>query len=295
MDTITVEDTHLAYRVTGIGEPLVLVHANISDLRSWEPVEVELSRSFEVVNYSRRYAHPNRPIPVGASDPFEVHVRDLIALVETIGRGPVHLLGNSSGAFIALLAAAQRPDLVRSLSLEEPPVASMFVRRLPPTPIDMLTLLTTAPGVFVAFARFGAGALGPATKAFEAGDDEKALDAFTRGVLGPTFHARITPERRQQMLDNLAAHRAALLGAGLPAFVPDQARAIRTPTQLIRGEHTSHFQRRVNERLAALIPGARNVVIPHASHLVHEDNPAAVATAVRDLISQVKRTSELTH
>lgn len=169
MTTISVEGEQLAYRVSGQGVPLVLVHANISDIRSWEPVEGLLAGSFRLVSYSRRFAHPNSPIAPGADDPFEAHVEDLISLIESQDLGTVHLLGNSAGAFIALLAAHRRPDLVRSLSLEEPPVVSMFVRSLPPTPAEMARLLVTAPGAFAAFVKFGAGAIGPATKAFREG------------------------------------------------------------------------------------------------------------------------------
>jgi pimeloyl-ACP methyl ester carboxylesterase len=107
-------------------------------------------------------------------DQLEVHVRDLVALIEEQELGPVHLLGNSSGAFVSLLVADQRPDLVRSLSLEEPPVVSMFLQALPPKPVEMFKLLVTAPGAAVAFAKFGAGTMGPTVKAFQQGNDDAA-------------------------------------------------------------------------------------------------------------------------
>jgi pimeloyl-ACP methyl ester carboxylesterase len=282
--TIAINDEQLAFRMTGSGQPLVLVHANISDLRSWEPIESLLAERFQVINYSRRFAHPNRPIDPGVDDQLEVHAQDLIALIEAQDLGPVHLLGNSSGAIVSLLVAHQRPDLVRSLSLEEPPVVSMFVKALPPKPAEMFKLLVTAPGALVAFVKFGAGSMGPSIKAFQRGDDDAALDAFGKGVLGVKAYANVSAARRRQMRDNLAVHRAALLGAGLPVFTPEQAKALTVPTQLIRGSETSHFQRRINQRLAALIPGARDVVVSSASHLVHEDDPAAVAGAVREFV-----------
>ena len=40
---------------------------------------------------------------------------DTIAFVERVVGGPVLLLGHSDGAVVALLAALQRPDLVRAL------------------------------------------------------------------------------------------------------------------------------------------------------------------------------------
>jgi pimeloyl-ACP methyl ester carboxylesterase len=278
---LDLDGTSLAYRQSGAGDPMVLVHANISDMRSWEPLEPLVAEHFRVINYSRRFAHPNRPVDDGVGDALEQHAEDLVALIETLRLGKVHLVGNSSGAFVCLLAAQQRPDLVRTLTLEEPPVVSMFLQALPPRPAELLELLFSSPGALVALLRFGAGAIGPATKAFQEGKDSAALDLFARGVLGDAAYARITPARRRQMMDNIEAHRAAMLGAGLPVFTATDAAAIEVPTQLLRGSETPAFQRRINQRLAALIPGATDVCIANASHLVHEDNPQLVAEVIR--------------
>jgi pimeloyl-ACP methyl ester carboxylesterase len=275
-----------AYREVGRGDPMVLVHANLSDLRSWASLEPLVAEHFRVISYSRRFAYPNRPAGPDDTDPLSQHADDLVALVEQLGLGKVHLVGNSSGAFISLLAAQQRPDLTRTLTLEEPPVVSMFLQALPPRPGELFKLALTSPGALAAFLSFGARAIGPATKAFQQGDDAAGLDFFARGVLGAAAHAKLTPTRRQQMMDNITAHRAAMLGAGLPVFTPAEAASVTTPTQLIRGVDTPSFQRRVNQRLAASIPFARDVCISNASHLVHEDNPHAVAEAILSFCSE---------
>jgi len=41
-------------------------------------------------------------------------------LIETLGRGPVHLVGNSMGGAVAIRVAAARPDLVKTLTLVSP-------------------------------------------------------------------------------------------------------------------------------------------------------------------------------
>jgi len=278
---LEIDGVSFAYRESGRGDPMVLVHASLSDMRSWEPLEPLVAEHFRVINYSRRFAHPNRPADDGASDALSQHAEDLVALIEKLRLGKVHLVGNSSGAFVALLAAQQRPDLARTLTLEEPPVVSMFLHALPPKPGELFKLLFSSPGALVALLKFGAGAIGPATKAFAQGNDAAALDLFARGVLGAAAFARLSAARKQQMMDNIKAHRAAMLGAGLPVFTAAEAAAIQTPTQLIRGVDTPDFQRRINQRLAGLIPGAEDVCVPNASHLVHEDNPQAVADAIR--------------
>lgn len=280
--TVEVGDTALAYRESGRGDPLVLVHASLSDLRSWEPIEPQLAAYFRTINYSRRFAFPNQQITEGTDEVLAQHARDLIALIENLRLGKVHLVGNSSGAFVCLLAAKQRPDLIRTLTLEEPPVISMFLKSLPPKPGEMLKLLFTAPTTLLALIKAGAGAIGPATKAFANNDNERALELFSRGVLGAATYAKITPARKQQMLDNLAAHRAALLGSGLPVFTAKEAATLQLPTQLLYGSDTPIFQQRINRRLAESMPDATNIRIAGASHLVHEDNPEAVATAIID-------------
>jgi pimeloyl-ACP methyl ester carboxylesterase len=279
--SLSVNGVTFACRVSGQGDPMVLVHPSISDMRSWESLEPLLATHFRVLSYSRRYAHPNRPIGDRDDDPLVQHAHDLIGLIEKLALGKVHLVGNSSGAFVCLLVAHMRPDLVRSLTLEEPPVVSMFLRALPPPPGDVLKLLFSSPAALFQLIKFGAGAIGPATKAFQQGKDEKALGLFARGVLGDAAFARLSEVRWQQMRGNLKPHRAALLGSGLPNFTPAQAAAIRVPTQLVHGAETPAFQRLINQRLAHTIPGATDICVPNASHFVHEDNPQAVAEIVR--------------
>jgi pimeloyl-ACP methyl ester carboxylesterase len=46
---------------------------------------------------------------------------DLLALLRKLDASPAHLVGNSSGAYIALVFAMQHPEAVRSLVLGEPP------------------------------------------------------------------------------------------------------------------------------------------------------------------------------
>jgi pimeloyl-ACP methyl ester carboxylesterase len=279
---IELNDAVLACRESGSGVPVVLVHASLSDMRSWEPIEQRVSKAFRVVNYSRRFHFPNLPIEKDGDDTLSQHADDLIALIEKLQLGKAHLVGNSSGAFVCLLAAQRRPDIVRTLTLEEPPVVSLFLKTLPPGPAESLKLLLSSPAAFVAFAKFGAGAIGPATAAFRKGDDGTALDHFVRGVVGAAYFSKITPARRQQMVDNVSVHRASLLGSGLPVFTAGDAGAIRIPTQLVCGNDTPSFQRRINRRLAELIPGAKDVCVPNASHFVHEDNPQAVADLILD-------------
>lgn len=56
--------------------------------------------------------------PVPRNDCAE-DARDVLDLIESLSDGP-HLVGHSSGGVVALLAAAKRPDKIKSLTLIEP-------------------------------------------------------------------------------------------------------------------------------------------------------------------------------
>ena len=152
---LDINGTKLAYRVMGHGEPMVLIHANISDMRSWVCMQSKLAERFRVIVYSRRYAWPNEPIAEGADDPWSTHADDLAALIEKLAIGPVHALGNSTGAFVALLLARRRPELFRTLILEEPPVLSLFLPDNPPSLGQILMFFLSHPLSFLPVVVYG--------------------------------------------------------------------------------------------------------------------------------------------
>src|SRR2546421_5932921 len=119
--TVEVNGARLAYVERGEGEPVVFVHGSICDLTFWEPILEPVGRHVRAIAYSRRWAWPNEPIPDGVLDSIDVHAKDLIALIEELRIGPVHLVGNSFAAFISLVVACDLPDLVLRLVAPQPP------------------------------------------------------------------------------------------------------------------------------------------------------------------------------
>ncbi len=98
---------------TGSGPRVVFVHGSIVDAsRTWRQQE-DLAERWTLVL-------PNRPGFAG-SPPLERPDFEVEAplIAELLGEG-AHLVGHSYGAVIALLAAALRPEAVRSLTISEP-------------------------------------------------------------------------------------------------------------------------------------------------------------------------------
>jgi pimeloyl-ACP methyl ester carboxylesterase len=111
-------ETDLHVVELGQGEPIVFVHGSFDCAEETFPGQRELADQYRVVLVDRR-GYGDSP-PAVRFD-FDSQVDDLIAV---LGRG-AHLVGQSYGGVLCLLAAGRRPDLVRSLTLIEPPAFSV--------------------------------------------------------------------------------------------------------------------------------------------------------------------------
>src|SRR5687767_14457706 len=66
------------------------------------------------------------PAPADGDYTIAAHARAVIGLMEETG--PAHLFGNSLGGAVSVRVAAQRPDLVRSLTLVSPALPDLLPR-----------------------------------------------------------------------------------------------------------------------------------------------------------------------
>jgi pimeloyl-ACP methyl ester carboxylesterase len=285
--TVTVNGAELAYVERGSGDPIILVHGSISDLRIWEKQMVALSESHHAIAYSRRYAWPNAAIPDGVDDPMGPHVDDLAELIRKLDSGPAHLVGNSRGGFICLLTALRYPELVRSIAVEEPPVMPLLVSNQPKPP-EIVKLLLTDPRSGAALLKFFGTGMGPAIKALKKGYVEAGVRVFARGVLGADVYESLPAQVKEAMQANGKLLSAELLGEGFPAFGEADAPRITQPTLLMTGEKSPALFRRLIERLHELLPNAQRVHIAGASHLMHYEKPSAVNAAVLEFIAGVE-------
>jgi pimeloyl-ACP methyl ester carboxylesterase len=283
--TVSVNGADLAYIESGTGDAVIFVHGAISDLRIWVKQMAAFAENHRAIAYSRRYAWPNADIPDGVDDQIWPHVDDLAELITKLDAAPAHLVGNSWGGFICLLTALRYPDLVRSITVEEPPVMPLFVSNQP-KPQELLKLLLTRPRSGAALMKFFGTGMGPAIKAFKKGDLDAGVIVFAKGVLGADVYESLPAEVKDAMRANGKALSSELLGAGMPTFSADDARRIKTPTLLVTGEKSPALLRRLTDRLQELVPNTQRVNIAGASHLMHYEKPSPVNTAVMDFIAR---------
>lgn len=183
--------------------------------------------------------------------------RDLLAVVDELRDGPVHLVGHSFGGLVSRAAVLQRPEAFRSLTLMgSGPAGLTGPRTAVLAPLRELAaqgieaLVETMDQLNAADARF------------------LALDASTQGFL------------RDRML---ATSAASLIGMshdleGEPDRV-EQLRATGLPLLVLHGEDDDAWSPAVQADMAERL-GAAYAVVPDAVHSPAVENPEATAKAL---------------
>jgi pimeloyl-ACP methyl ester carboxylesterase len=259
MKRARVDGLELEYELRGSGEPVVLIHWGIGAVWAAPLLgEPALAERYTLLNYHRAgFAGSDRVDgPIGMAD----HAAHCHHLMQQLGIERAHVVGHSSSAVIALQLALDSPDSVQTLALMEP------ARPAPTTDVQ---------------AAFVRDFVAPAMGQYRAGDRAGAMDTFARGVFGPDYREPL--ERTLSgAVEQTVADADAFFGQELPAlqqwsFTEDDARRITQPALAVRGERTAPtFPERL-ELLASWLPNVEPFELPNATHLLHVEQPHAMA------------------
>lgn len=101
----------------GTGPSLLLLHGLFGRATTWHDTARWLTPHFRVVGLDQRgHGLSDKPDNDYA---MERYAADAAAVIEQLGLGPAAVVGHSMGALVAWMLAAQRPDLVRGIVLED--------------------------------------------------------------------------------------------------------------------------------------------------------------------------------
>jgi pimeloyl-ACP methyl ester carboxylesterase len=253
---VTVRGAELAWVEQGSGTPVVFVHGSGADLRTWGYQMGPVAQaSLRAVAYSRRFHHPNAPPAEGDAYTSAMHAADLAGFIEALRAGAVHIVASSYGGVVALLAARDRPALIRTMVLTEPAMLSLLPAGSP--------------------AAQQAAVLQSSRSLVARGDPDTALRAFVDAVFGPGAYYLMPPSTREMLTDNLPElRREAEAPPGDPPFTCDDARAVKAPVLLVTGGSSPSFFKVIDERLAECLPAVEAVTVTGASHAVHAQQTA---------------------
>jgi pimeloyl-ACP methyl ester carboxylesterase len=253
----------LAYDDTGMG-PLVVCVPGMGDLRSAYRFSTPLlaAAGYRVVTLDVRGMGETSvswgDYSVGAIG------GDVIALVEALGSGPAHLVGNSMAAGAAVVAAARRPELVRSLVLTAP-----FVRDVMPA--------------WAAAAIFGPLLSGPWRAAL--------WDWYVRKA----FPTRVPPDAADEALrrNRNLAEPGRFAAFRSMAMTSKRASAERladvgSPVLVVMGTHDPDFRNPAKEaQFVANALRGKILMIEGAGHYPQADSPEAFAAGLIEFFDSV--------
>jgi non-heme chloroperoxidase len=258
----------------GEGEPVVFVHGSIGDYRTWGYQFEPFSADYKVISYSRRYHYPNVWTGDGLDYSTGLHASDCAAFIKALGLGPAHIIGQSSGASIAAQCASAYPEVTRTLIVDEPDWMHWLIELGGQAYVDEWVATVDR----------------QAAKALAAGDDEGAIRIYTDGVLGAGTYAKMAPEQRVVMLDNVPELKAELKCADIffSPFSFDDARRIKAPTLLIEGSASLPMFRPIAAKFMECVPKIERGVVDGAPHAAHFMAPDGFNEVVLDFLHRHK-------
>ncbi len=252
----------IAYDVTGSG-PLVICVPGMGDLRSsyrhlFGPL---VNAGYRVVTTDLRGHGDSDPIFADYND--EATASDILALIDHLGI-PAIVIGNSMAAGAAVIAAAERPDLVSGLVLLGP-----FVRNPPTNPL-MVALFR------VLMARPWAAAV-------------------WKSYL-PSLYKGRTPDDQADYLSSVSAaltrpgYARAFSLTTRTTHAPAEAalNRVTAPTLVVMGELDPDFPNPASEAgWIAQRLSARVLMVAEAGHYPQSQRPDLVAPAVASFLTEV--------
>jgi pimeloyl-ACP methyl ester carboxylesterase len=248
MNTVTSADrTAIVYDIQGQGPAVIVVDGAMSLRQSKAQLAELLATSFTVVNYDRRGRGDS-----GDTRPYGVarEVEDINALIDEVG-GTASLFGHSSGATLALEAAAQLGAKVGKLALYEPPHTDDPADRKPWA--TYIAQLTEA---------LAAGRHGDAVALFMrfVGMPDEQIAGMRQAPFWPGMEA-VAPTLAYDHTGVLGPDRAvpAARAAGVP-----------TPALLMYGDASFPFMRETAEKLSRAMPQAQLRVLAGQTHDVDQ-------------------------
>ncbi|MCB0931953.1 MAG: alpha/beta hydrolase [Mycobacterium sp.] len=236
----------------GTGRPLVLVHGLMGRGTTWSRQLPWLARRGAVYTYDAPW-HRGVDIEDAESISTERFLAELGAAVEELGR-PAVLVGHSMGALHSWCLAAERPDLVDAVVVED--MAPDFVGR---TTGPWEPWVHALPAEYES-AEAVCAEFGPAAGRY-------FLEAFDRTETGWRLHGR--PQRWLAI--------AAEWGT---RDYWRQWRAVRAPVLLIEAENSVAPPGQMQRMLEIAGDRATYVRVPGAGHLVHDEAPEIYREAV---------------
>lgn len=155
----------------------------------------------------------------------------------------------------------EHPELVRSLTLGEPPYPS---------------LLQNIPGADTIWENFVRKIHNPSAEAFKKGNNEKGVEIYINGVMGDSlFFSQIPAKNRETMMVNIPELRAiALTKEPYPVISCNELQKIKVQVLLVGGDKSIAQFTATTKELDRCLSNNELAILPNTSHRLQNQNPS---------------------
>lgn len=249
----------LNVRETGSGPVAIFLHGITAAAAVWDPILQLVGSTFRAIAVDQRgHGRSGKPEDAYSADAF---AKDVIALIETLGSDRAVVVGHSLGARNAVVAAVQRPDLVRAA------VAIDFTPYIEDEVFESLeTRVNGGDRPFASLAEIEAYLQNRYVNLPPDAVRRRALHAYHR--VGDDFRPLASPAA-------MTATARGLREDLVPAF-----EHVKVPVQLVRGAESKLVSPAAWERTKMLRPDMAALEVPGTDHYVPEEAPAVIAAEV---------------
>ncbi|ASD63705.1 alpha/beta fold hydrolase [Bdellovibrio bacteriovorus] len=246
---------------------IVLSPLVYTDTTVYEPIARILADDYRVITYDHRGLGRSEHT---VSPSLESGAKDVAALIEQLGVGPCHFVGNCLGAYIGLQLAIRRSDLLKSCTL------------------------------------MGAVAEGEsdetikAMEGFVANIKKEGMKAgvndFAKMWFGDTFRATKDPiqvSRREKWLSHIKHMKPEEMDSALQIFrrtdMSEELNKVHCAVLILAGDEDSPSNLEAYRRMAKALPAGEYKTIHHAGFALVIEQPEEVAENIRTFVGKVER------
>ncbi|MGS0685970.1 alpha/beta fold hydrolase [Nakamurella sp. GG22] len=261
MDRIDVGGLGVAFRRTGSGPPLLLLHGALCDSRDWRRQMDCFAAHFTVIAWDAPGCGDSDDLPspdYGLDD----HIDTLAGFIRAVGLDHPHVLGLSLGSVLAIALKARYPDSARSLTL-----ASAYAGwggSLPPSEVQHRIRLTL--------------------QDLERPSGEAARE-FVATLLPPDAPRWQVEEQIDMITQARPATTRAILTRIAPVDLRPALALIDVPTLLLYGDDDVRAPAAVAAAMHAQIPGSLLIQLAGVGHCGHVQAPTEWNRAVLDFLN----------
>ncbi|HET7038109.1 MAG TPA: alpha/beta hydrolase [Thermomicrobiaceae bacterium] len=262
---LAVPGGELYYRVDDFTDPwrprqtILLVHSAAGNVERWRCWIPTLARRYRVVRFDLRGHGRSSTPPPDYQWSIARLARDIRDLIDALGTGPVHYVGNSAGGIIGLQFVHDEPEYVRSLTL------------IGATPQLSRAKVSLAEWI------------------------ERTERLGVRGFFRSDAATRFSPQAAPGLLEWFADETAKTPQPVVTSFIPYMnsldlwplLSEIETPTLLVAAEDDQITPVEVQLEMQAAIPLARLILYPTSGHNIGDEFPDRCAADTLAFIDEI--------